>query len=232
MQNYNCAILNQFFVWSFQISNKCPLPQGSDTSHSNFLCCYFLMKIKSSLICKDQSAGSATRHLSALFIYDLLAPLLAFPVVTMSEQRLADFEQKLANLEERVGLLESVTQPIFKSSLAKGACDCLFWSQPSLMNRFVFPADIQLLQRLTEILGGNRDNKGTEAVRLFQLHAAGKAVSGRDASFITRAQLPRNPTRYPTFLDSVTSVDIDETILQRLRSEVSILLHLHFMLNL
>ena len=146
----------------------------------------------------------------------------------MSEQKLADFEQKLANLEERVGLLESVTQPIFKSSLAKGACDYLFWSRPSLMNCFVSPAEIQLLQRLTEVLGGNHDNKGTEAVRLFKLHATGTAVSGRDASFITRAQLPRNPTRYPTFLDSVTSVNIDETILKRLHSEVSFLLHLHF----
>jgi hypothetical protein len=53
------------------------------------------------------------------------------------------------------------------------------------MNHFVFPTDIQLLQCLTKVLGDNHDNKGVEAVRLFQLHAAGMAVLGRDASFIT-----------------------------------------------
>jgi len=99
------------------------------------------------------------------------------------------------------------------------------------MNCFVFPTDIQLLQCLTEVLGGNHDSKGTEAVRLFQLHAMGTAVERRDPSFITQAQLSQTPTQYPTFLDLLTSVNIEETILQQLRSEVNILLHLHFMLN-
>jgi hypothetical protein len=105
------------------------------------------------------------------------------------EQRLVELEQKVANLDGCVALLKSVAQPIFKSGLVKEAHNCLFWSCPSLMNHFVFPTDIQLLQHLTEVLGGNHDSKGTEAVRLFQLHATGMVMERRDASFITQAQL-------------------------------------------
>jgi hypothetical protein len=72
--------------------------------------------------------------------------MLSFPVVTMSEQRLADLElkladlgQKVANFEERMALLESVAQPIFKSSLASQRGMRLSFLKSSLPRELSFP---------------------------------------------------------------------------------------------
>jgi hypothetical protein len=46
------------------------------------------------------------------------------------------------------------------------------------MNNFVSPAEVEHLQRLTEVLGGTRDKRGHDAVGLFRLDVAGMAVGG------------------------------------------------------
>ena len=147
---------------------------------------------------------------------------------------LSNIENDLSNIEKRLMMLEGVTSPIFRSSLFKGAADCLFWSRPSLMDRHVSPAEIQLLCRLTEVLGGTRDKKGQQAVKLFKLDAEGNA-KGKDAVFIAKAKLPRKGTKQLAFLDPLTYRnvgDLGDDILDRLRSDVSISLHVFSILNL
>lgn len=146
-----------------------------------------------------------------------------------NQQTLENIQQKFADLEKCVALIESVTQPIFKSSLVKGAVDCLFWSE--LMEHYVLPAEIQCLQHFTEVLGGAHDKKGKKAVRLFQLDVRGMvsvpAVSSKDANLIARAQLLQNRTPHPKFLDPLMSwnmhIAIKDDILQQLCNNVSTL---------
>jgi len=115
--------------------------------------------------------------------------------------------------------------PIFKSSLCKGAFDGLFWGHQSLLNRYVSPTEVRLLQRITDALGGNRERRGTEAVRLFQSIVGGAAVSGRDADVIAQAQVPQQRTRGKPFLDACTSQNtsqigiIEDEILKRLSND-------------
>jgi len=160
-------------------------------------------------------------------------PIMSEEKLPTFELRLGEHDKTIKDLTKRLMLLESVAEPIFKSSLAKGASDCLFWSQPSLMNCYASPAKIQHLQRLTELLGGTCDRKGVDAVKLFQLDRAGTAILAKDANVIARAQLPRNGTQHPKFMDPLTSlnmlhVGIENDILQQLRNNVSIILGLLF----
>jgi hypothetical protein len=114
----------------------------------------------------------------------------------------------LTLIETRLTLSESVTFAIFKSSLCKGAFDVLFWGHQTLLNRYVSPAEVRLLQRLTNVLGGNRDRRGTEAVRLFQSITGEVAVSGRDADIIVQAQAPQQGTQGKPFLNARTPQQI------------------------
>ena len=124
-------------------------------------------------------------------------------------------------------LSEAVTLPIFKSSLCKGAFNVLFWSHQSLLNHYVSPAEVQLLQCLTDALVGNRERRGTEAVRLFQSIMGGIVVSGTDGDIIVQVQAPQQGTQVKPFLNTCTPQNmlqigvIDHAILKRLSNNVS-----------
>ena len=148
------------------------------------------------------------------------------PELTVNE-RLTLVETRLTLAETRLTLSEAVTFPIFKSSLCKGAFDVLFWSHDSLLNCHVSPAEVRLLQHLTDALGGNRERRGTEAVRLFQSIMGGVVVSGTDADIIVQAQAPQRGTQAKPFLNTRTPQNtsqlgvINHEILKRLSNDVS-----------
>jgi hypothetical protein len=146
------------------------------------------------------------------------------PELTAINEHLTLIETRLTLIETRLTLSEAVTFPIFKSSLCKGAFDVLFWSHRSLLNRYVSPAEVRLLQRLTDALCGNRERRGTEAVRLFRSIMGGVVVSGVDADIIVQAQ---QGTQAKPFLNTRTPQNtsqigvIDDKILKRLSNDVS-----------
>lgn len=87
------------------------------------------------------------------------------------------------------------------------------------------PTEVQLLQRLTDALGGNRERRGTEAVKLFRSIMEGVAVLGRDADVIVQAQAPQQGTQKKLFLDSCTPQNtsqigvIEDEVLKRLSND-------------
>ena len=111
--------------------------------------------------------------------------------------------EHLTLIKTHLMLFEAVTFPILKLSLCKGAFDVLFWSHQSLLNHHVSPAEVQLLQHLTDAMGGNRERRGTEAVRLFQ-SIGGAAVLGTDADIIAQAQAPQQGTQVKPYLNTCT----------------------------